>query len=53
MEKQKRIFPYQIHIILGLIWFLIGIAFYSGIESVIWIAGGIVMIVIGFFNRKN
>ncbi len=45
-------FPYQIHIILGLVWFFIGIFLYTGIESAVWIGGGMVMFVIGLLNRK-
>jgi len=48
----KRKFPYQIHIILGIIWFFIGIALHSGFELVIWIGGGLVMVMIGLLNRK-
>jgi len=50
---KKLNFPYQIHIILGIIWCFIGIALHSGIELIIWIAGGLVMIVIGLLNKKN
>jgi len=45
-------FPYQIHIILGIIWCFIGVSVYSGIELIIWTGGGLVMIVIGLHNRK-
>lgn len=45
-------FPYQIHVILGIIWCFIGVALHSEIELVIWIAGGIVMIIVGLLNRK-
>jgi len=53
MKKQRKFFPYQIHLILGLIWVVIGITFYSGIASAIWIGGGLTMIIIGFLNRKR
>lgn len=49
----KKEFPYQIHIILGLIWLFIGAVFHSGIELVIWVAGGLVMIMIGLLNKKG
>ena len=49
----KKKFPYQIHIVLGLIWFLIGIVLHSGIELAIWVAGGLVMITIGWLNRAS
>lgn len=48
----KKEFPYQIHIILGIIWALIGIFFHSGIELIIWVGGGNIMIVIGLLNKK-
>ena len=43
----KKEFPYQIHIILGIIWIGIGIFMYKGIEAAIWGLGGLVMIMIG------
>ncbi len=49
----KRKFPYQIHIGLGIIWFLIGILLHTGVELIIWMGGGLVMIIIGLFNRKD
>jgi len=49
----KKEFPYQIHIVLGLIWLFIGVVFHSGIELAIWVAGGLVMIIIGFLNKKG
>jgi len=49
----KKKFPYQIHIILGIIWILVGLILYSGIESVVWTAGGLIMAGIGVFNRKD
>jgi len=49
----KKQFPYQVHIILGIIWVLIGIFLYSGIELAIWGGGGLVMIVIGLLNKKS
>jgi len=52
MKKQERKFPYQIHLILGLIWIVIGITFYSGTELSIWVGGGLVMIIIGLLNRR-
>ena len=48
----KRKFPYQIHIGLGIIWLLVGIFLHSGIELAIWVAGGLVMIIIGLANKK-
>ena len=49
----KKKFPYQIHIVLGLIWLLIGIVLHSGIELAIWVAGGLVMITIGWLNKAS
>jgi len=53
MKKQEKKFPYQIHLILGLIWIVVGITFYSGIESVIWVGGGLIMAVVGILNKKK
>ena len=53
MKKLKGKFPYQIHLILGLIWIFIGIVLYSGTELVIWAGGGLVMITIGFLSKKT
>jgi len=52
MENKKR-FPYWIHIILGIIWIVVGVTFHAGVELAIWVAGGLVMIIIGFLNWKN
>jgi len=52
MENKKRGFPYQIHIILGIIWASIGIVLHSGVELAIWVGGGLVMVVIGLLNRN-
>jgi len=49
----KKKFPYQIHIILGLIWIFIGITLHTGTELMIWVGGGLVMAVIGLLNRKS
>jgi len=49
----KKEFPYQIHIVLGIIWAFIGVALHSGIELVIWVGGGLVMVVIGLLNRRT
>lgn len=49
----KKEFPYQIHIILGIIWAFIGVVLHSGIELVIWVGGGLVMITIGLLNKKT
>ncbi len=48
----KKQFPYQIHIILGLIWVFVGLVLHTGIELAVWVVGGLVMIVIGLLNRK-
>jgi len=50
--ENKRKFPYWIHILLGIIWIILGVAFHAGIELAIWVGGGLVMVVIGFLNRK-
>jgi len=53
MKKQKGKFPYQIHLILGLIWIVVGITLFSGIGSVAWVSGGLLMAIVGFLNRKK
>jgi len=52
MRHMKKEFPYQIHIILGIIWISIGVVLHSGIELAIWVGGGLVMITIGLLNRR-
>lgn len=49
----KGKFPCQIHILLGIIWLFVGIAFHTGIELAIWVVGGLVMIIIGLLNKKS
>jgi hypothetical protein len=53
MKEQKKLFPYQIHLVLGLIWIVVGIMLYSGTVSVVWVGGGLIMIVVGILNRKK
>jgi hypothetical protein len=53
MKKQKRSFPYQIHLVLGLIWIVVGITLFSGIGLMAWVGGGLLMVIIGFLNRKK
>jgi len=48
----KREFPYQIHIVLGIVWAFIGIVLHSGVELAIWVGGGLAMIAIGLLNRR-
>jgi len=52
LNNIKKQFPYQIHVVLGIIWVFIGVTLYSGIELVIWVGGGLIMIAIGLLNRK-
>ena len=52
MEYQKKKFPYWIHIVLGVVWIAIGIALHSDFELAIWVAGGLVMLIIGFLNKR-
>ena len=53
MKKQKRKFPYQVHLILGIIWIIVGITLFSGIGLVAWVSGGLLMVIIGLLNRKD
>jgi len=46
-------FPYQIHLILGIIWIIIGLGLHSGKEMMVWIGGGLVMLIVGLFIMKN
>ena len=52
MKYMKKEFPYQIHIVLGIVWAFIGVVLHSGVELAIWVGGGLVMIVIGLLNRR-
>jgi len=45
-------FPYQIHIILGIIWIFVGVFLHSGVELIVWLCGGLAMIVVGLLNRR-
>ncbi len=51
MSKPKKQFPYQIHIVLGLIWILIGVFLQSGFELVFWVAVGVVMLIVGLLTK--
>ena len=53
MKKQKKPFPYQLHLIFGLFWIVIGITLFSGIKLVVWVSGGLIMVIIGFLNIKS
>ena len=50
MEKQKREFPFQIHIAIGVFWIIVGAAIISGPWSLFWILGGLVFIAIGMLS---
>ena len=52
LNNMKKGFPYQIHIILGIIWILVGVFLRSGVELIVWLCGGLVMIVVGLLNRR-
>ena len=47
MEKQKREFPFQIHIAIGVLWIIIGAVVMSGPWSLFWILIGLVFVAIG------
>jgi hypothetical protein len=49
----KKVFPYQIHIVLGLVWIVIGTTLYSGIGLVVWVGGGLIMTIVGLLNKKK
>ena len=53
MNKQKKQFPFWIHVLLGLIWIIVGVVLHTGIELAVWVTGGLVMLTIGFLNRKK
>ena len=53
MEKQKRNFPYQIHIAIGVMWIAIGAAVMSGVGSILWILVGVMFVVIGLLARRE
>ncbi len=47
----KNKFPYWIHIVIGVIWILVGIILHTGIELIIWTVGGLIMLTIGLLNK--
>ena len=53
MEKQKRNFPFQIHIAIGVLWIIIGAVVMSGPWSLFWILIGLVFITIGFLAMRE
>ncbi|MEA2112546.1 MAG: hypothetical protein U9P50_01065 [Patescibacteria group bacterium] len=53
MEHKKAKFPAWIHLVLGIVWVLVGIIFQTGIELAIWVTGGIIMIIIGILSKKK
>ncbi|MBL7142069.1 MAG: hypothetical protein ISS83_00140 [Candidatus Pacebacteria bacterium] len=53
MEKQKREFPFQIHIAIGVIWIVIGAAVMSGVASLLWILTGVLFITIGLLAMRK
>lgn len=53
MEKQKREFPFQIHIAIGVIWIVIGTAVMSGVASLLWILTGVLFITIGLLAMRK
>jgi len=53
MEKQKRQFPFQIHIAIGIIWIFVGAVVKSGPWSIFWILVGLVFITIGFLTMRK
>ena len=48
----KKRFPYWIHILLGVIWIIIGITTQEGYLQLLWIGIGVIMVVIGLLNKK-
>ena len=50
---KKRKFPYQVHIVIGLLWVLIGIFLQSGWIQTLWIGAGLVFLVIGWLSKRK
>jgi len=51
--KKETNFPYQIHLIIGIIWVLIGAFLQSGWSMVLWVAAGIIFLAIGLLGMKK
>ncbi len=51
MKKVKK--SCKSYIVLWAIWSFLGIFLYSGIELIVWIVGGLAMIVAVLFNEKK
>ncbi len=53
MKNKKAKFPWWIHLVLGIMWVLVGITLHTGAELAIWVTGGIIMVIIGILNKKK
>jgi len=53
MKKQKNKFPFWIHIAIGVLWIIIGATVVSGFATLLWIAGGLLLITIGILASRK
>jgi len=50
---KKKDFPFQVHMMIGILWIFIGAFLQQGVELLIWVAGGIIMIILGLMGKKS
>jgi purine-cytosine permease-like protein len=53
MDKQKRQFPFWIHIAIGVIWIILGATVIDGWQTLLWIVAGLLFITIGMLASKK
>jgi len=53
MENKKRQFPFWVHIAIGVLWVIVGATVVSGFATLLWIAGGLVLITIGMLAMRK
>lgn len=53
MNKQKRQFPFWIHIAIGVLWIILGATVIDGGQSLLWIGAGLLFITIGMLASRK
>lgn len=53
MNKQKRQFPFWIHIAIGVIWIVLGATVIEGWQTLLWIGAGLLFITIGMLASRK
>ena len=53
MKKEKRQFPFWIHIAIGILWIILGATVIDGGQSLLWIGAGLVFIIIGMLASRK